>query len=82
VSKKAKRLEAMRNNPQDWTIAELVGIATAMGFDVRQGGKGSHMVFTSPLGMTQTIPAHRPVKAIYIKLLLEMIDALGETEDE
>lgn len=69
----------MRNNPKDWSIDELIGIATSLGVEVRQGGKGSHMMFTSPFGMTQTIPAKRPVKAIYAKLLLEMIDLLDLT---
>jgi predicted RNA binding protein YcfA (HicA-like mRNA interferase family) len=76
VSKKQKRLEAMRNNPRDWSIDDLISIATGLGFEVQQGGKGSHVVFASPLGTTQTIPAKRPVKAIYVKLLLEMIDPL------
>jgi predicted RNA binding protein YcfA (HicA-like mRNA interferase family) len=76
VSKKQKRLEAMRNNPRDWTIDDLIHIATSFGFEIRQGGKGSHVMFTSPIGATQTIPAKRPVKAIYVKLLLEMIDLL------
>ncbi len=79
MSKKQKRLEAMRNNPRDWSIDDLISIANSLGFEVRQGGKGSHVVFTSPFGMTQTVPAKRPVKAIYAKLLLEMIDLLDLT---
>jgi predicted RNA binding protein YcfA (HicA-like mRNA interferase family) len=79
VSKKQKRLEAMRNNPKDWTIDDLINLATSLNFEVRQGGKGSHVIFTSPLGATQTIPAKRPVKVIYVKLLLEMIDLLDPT---
>jgi predicted RNA binding protein YcfA (HicA-like mRNA interferase family) len=76
VSKKQKRLEALRNNPKDWTIDDLINLATSLGFEVRQGGKGSHVVFTSPLGATQTIPAKRPVKSIYVKLFLEMIEMI------
>jgi predicted RNA binding protein YcfA (HicA-like mRNA interferase family) len=79
VSKKQKRLEAMRHNPRDWTIDDLINLVTSLDFEVRQGGKGSHVVFTSPLGISQTIPAKRPVKAIYVKLLLEMIDMLDPT---
>jgi predicted RNA binding protein YcfA (HicA-like mRNA interferase family) len=79
VSKKQKRLEAMRNNPRDWSIDDLISIATSLGFEVRQGGKGSHVVFTSPFGATQTVPAKRPVKAIYVKLLLDMIDMIDPT---
>ena len=69
----------MRNNPRDWTIDDLINLAISLNFEVRQGGKGSHVVFSSPLGATQTIPAKRPVKAIYVKLLLEMIDLLDPT---
>jgi predicted RNA binding protein YcfA (HicA-like mRNA interferase family) len=56
VSKQQKRLEAMRNNPRDWSIDDLISLATGLHFEVRHG-KGSHMVFTSPLGTSQTIPS-------------------------
>ena len=73
MSKKQKRLEKMLQNPQDWTLQDLVFIAYEHGFEVRQG-KGSHAVFTSPLGISQVIPEHRPVKAFYVKKLLKMIE--------
>ena len=81
MGRKKKRLEAMQPNPLDWTIDDLVRTATDHDFDVREGGKGSHVVFTSPTGRTQTIPAHRPIKPIYVKFLLEMLDELPTPED-
>ena len=81
VSKKQKRLEKMLQNPQDWTLQDLVLIAYEHGFEVRQG-KGSHAVFTSPLGVSQAIPEHRPVKAVYVKKLLEMIEEVISREPQ
>jgi hypothetical protein len=41
VSKQQKHLEAMRNNPRDWSIDDLISLATGLHFEVRHG-KGSH----------------------------------------
>jgi predicted RNA binding protein YcfA (HicA-like mRNA interferase family) len=63
----------LQNNQRDWTLQELVIIALDYGFVVRQG-KGSHAIFTSPTSESQAIPEHRPIKAIYAKKLLAMIE--------
>jgi hypothetical protein len=54
------------------TVAERYGI------EVRNNG-GSHHVF-SAAGVTDTlcIPAHRPVKPVYVKRFIAMIDSIKE----
>jgi predicted RNA binding protein YcfA (HicA-like mRNA interferase family) len=76
MTKADKTLEKMRNNPKDWQIADLEGIAGRHGISVRKG-KGSHVVFTHPSWVEMlTVPAHRPVKPVYVKKLVSLIDAL------
>jgi predicted RNA binding protein YcfA (HicA-like mRNA interferase family) len=75
-----KKLEKMRNNSKDWQIADLEVIASRFGITVRQG-KGSHMSFSHKKCVEiLTIPAHRPVKPIYVKKFLSLIDVLIEEE--
>lgn len=68
----------MRNNPQDWRIEDLLSVAGRYNIEVRNNG-GSHHVF-SATGITESlcIPAHRPVKPIYVKRFILMIDSIKE----
>lgn len=73
-----KTLERMRNNPRDWRIDDLLTVAGRYGIEVRNSG-GSHHVF-SALGVAESIcvPAHRPIKPVYIKRFIVMIDTIKE----
>ncbi len=69
-----KILAKMRVNPRDWRIASLETVASRCGVTVRKSG-GSHAVFShdsSPVAVT--IPAHRPIKPVYIRQFLALID--------
>ena len=80
MTKVDKVLEKMRNNPMDWKISDLEVIAGRFGITVRKG-KGSHVTFTHSKWVDiLTVPAHRPVKQIYIKKFILLIDALKEDE--
>lgn len=69
-----KQLEQMRNNPRDWRIGDLVAVAARHGIEIRNHG-GSHYVFSYPsIEMAITIPAHRPIKPVYVKQLVALID--------
>ena len=74
MSKADKLLQKMRNNPRDWTLENVVTVCQQNGLDIR-AGKGSHYVVSHPeLSTMLTVPAHRPIKPIYIKKLIELID--------
>lgn len=78
MGKSDKLLERMRRNPRDWRIEELEVIAQRYGMTVRRGG-GSHAVFSHPTStIVVTVPAHRPVKPVYVKQLVALIDDLGD----
>ena len=69
----AKLLTAMRRNPLDWQIADLQAVARQQGLDWRHQ-KSSHCIFVRDDGRTLSVPAHRPIKPIYIRKFIELID--------
>jgi predicted RNA binding protein YcfA (HicA-like mRNA interferase family) len=74
MSKHQKTLAAMRNNPRDWQIADVKTLAARLGIECRNDG-GSHHVFSHPLVEQDVcVPAHRPIKPIYIRLFMALID--------
>jgi len=66
VAKADKLLAQMRNNPRDWTIGDLKRLAARYGLAWRQPGT-SHVTFSSDKGGHLTVPAHKPIKPIYVE---------------
>lgn len=80
MTKRAKLLDAMRNNPRDWRIEDLLVVARQFGIECRNSG-GSHHVFSfSGVEMDVTVPAHRPIKPVYIRQFLLLVDAVKEQQ--
>jgi predicted RNA binding protein YcfA (HicA-like mRNA interferase family) len=80
MAKVEKIIKKMQNNPRDWRIADLEVIAKSFGITIRKG-KGSHVSFTHPHWMEiLTVPAHCPIKPIYIKKLIVLVDMLKKDE--
>jgi hypothetical protein len=78
VNTALKLLNAMRQNPNDWAIAKLLTVAKQHGMEVRSTG-GSHHVFShSSVKDPLSVPAHRPIKAIYIKRFVALIDQIED----
>ena len=74
----AKLITAMRQNPNDWSMPKLLTLAKQFGMEVRSTG-GSHHIFSHPsLRDPLSVPAHRPIKAIYIKRFIALIDQIQE----
>lgn len=76
MSKAAKIIEKMHNNPLNWSIDDVKTVAKYFKIDFRQPGT-SHVTFRSLKGQKLTIPARKPIKPIYIKQFLAFIDRLG-----
>ena len=73
-----KTLARMRNNPRDWRIEDLKSMAKRLGIEVRHDG-GSHHVFSlAGAAADVCVPAHRPIKPIYIRHFLSLCDAALE----
>jgi hypothetical protein len=84
-----KMLLKLRRNQKGWRIEELQTIACGNGVDWRRPGRGGSHVIFSVVGVREivSVPAKRPIKPIYIKQLLALIDAAvevkgNEREDE
>lgn len=78
MGKADKILEKMRDNPRDWRIDSLKTVARAYGIEWRQPGT-SHVTFRHPNGSKLTVPAHRPIKPVYIKRFVRLVEeGVGE----
>ena len=74
----AKLITAMRQNPNDWPMPKLLTVGKQFGMEVRSTG-GSHHIFSHPsVRDPLSVPAHRPIKAIYIKRFIALIDQIQE----
>jgi hypothetical protein len=79
----ADLLERMRANPQaDWTIADIVRVCRVCGLTITAPRRGSHYkVRDSKSGTTLTIPARRPIRAVYLRALVALADRFREGKD-
>ncbi|MEI6209090.1 MAG: hypothetical protein WCP20_20115 [Desulfuromonadales bacterium] len=68
-----KNLERMRVNPTDWRIEDIQAIARRYGIEWRHDG-GSHCVFVAASGRTLPVPARKPIKPLYIKKFLLLLE--------
>ncbi|MGH9809693.1 MAG: type II toxin-antitoxin system HicA family toxin [Terriglobia bacterium] len=76
-----KILQKMRRNPMDWRIEDLQAVAEENLVEWRRPGRGgSHVIFSAP-GVREivSVPAKRPIKPVYIKHFVALIDAAGES---
>ena len=74
-----KALQKMRKNKMGWRIEELQTVAEENSVEWRRPGRGgSHVIFSAP-GVREivSVPAKRPIKPIYIKQFVALIDAVG-----
>jgi hypothetical protein len=76
----AKILGRMRNNPTGWRIEDLRTVADRFKIEYRQPGT-SHVTFRHPSGAKLTVPARKPVKPVYVKKFLEMIDEVAHEKN-
>lgn len=84
MSKRKKRLERIRQNPNNVSLNDLRLVLEDYGFEYKQS-VGSHYTFSYVLG-GQTklfvVPFRRPVKPIYVKRALKLIDQIIEEQGE
>ena len=72
MSKQDKKIIKMEQNQHDWRNEDLQSLAKAHGVEWVHDG-GSHVVFRDKDGAHLTVPAHRPIKPIYIKQFITLI---------
>jgi hypothetical protein len=83
MGNKEKVLMKMRNNPIGWRIEKLELIAEHCGVAVRKRSGGSHVVFDHPAWVELLcVPAKRPIKPIYIKRFVALIELLEKNSEK
>jgi hypothetical protein len=80
VAASDKTILKMRRNQAGGRIEELVSVAQAVGLDWRRPGRGGSQVIFSASGVKEivSVPSRRPIKPIYIKPFLALMDAASE----
>ena len=83
MSQAEKRLDAMRANPAgDWRIDDVESVCRAYGVRCRPAsGGGSHYNLSHPSkAEILTIPARRPIKQVYIRELVALLDGARRSD--
>lgn len=76
-----KLLERMRANPRDWRIEDVAAVCSGFGVGCTPPRNGSHYKIKHvDMLAILTIPAHRPIKPVYIRELVRFIDAVRKGE--
>ena len=73
----------MRQNPAgDWTIQDIKRLCNGIGWEcLPPSGGGSHWKVTAPgEDAILTVPAKRPVKPVYIRKFLAMLERTNHGE--
>ena len=79
----SKKLQKMRQNQSGWRIESLQEVAEQNDVEWRRPGRsGSHVIFSaSGVREIVSVPAKRPIKPIYVKHFLALIDAASEARN-
>lgn len=74
----------MRLHPSGWRIEQLQAVAEQNSLEWRRPGRGgSHVIFSAPsVRGIVSVPAKRPIKPIYIRQFLNLIDSAGGFETQ
>ena len=78
MARPEKILIKMKANPLDWRIESLKTVAESVGLQWREPS-GSHTLFRHPNGAKLSVPAKRPIKPIYVKKFVKLVEeGIGE----
>lgn len=84
VSAAGKTLQKMRRTQNGWRIDELQSVAEENGVGWRKPGHGGSHVIFSASGVREivSVPAKRPIKPVYIRQFLALIDNAVEVKQD
>jgi hypothetical protein len=69
-----KLLEAMRANPNGWSIDDVKALCSTVEARCRAPKRGTHYKVSHPSQQDiLTIPANRPIKPVYIRKLVQFV---------
>jgi predicted RNA binding protein YcfA (HicA-like mRNA interferase family) len=73
MGKKDKLLDAIKNNPKNVKFETIKKFLEDLEYEANNSG-GSHWVFRKNDMPSITIPYKRPIKAIYVKMVLKLME--------
>ena len=81
-SRSMSQLASMKRNPRgDWTIHDVVFVCRSFGIEGDLPSNGSNYVVWHPeIDGQMTIPEKRPIKPIYIQLLVSLVEGALKLE--
>ena len=77
MSRIEKLIQSMINNPKNVDFEELKKLLEDNGYEATNTG-GSHFVFRKEGKSMITIPRKKPVKAIYVKKVIEELGLIND----
>jgi hypothetical protein len=80
----SKRLELMRRNPRaDWTMEDVKSVCREHGIlcEASRAGSSHYKVTHPAMAAILTVPFKRPIKPVYIRRLVQFIDAVRSGDD-
>ena len=81
MSKKEKLLQKILSNPQDVRFEELDRLLKHFGVECRRV-RGDHFIYKRKGYRALPIPRKTPVRSIYVKQALDLIEDLIELDEE
>ncbi len=73
LSRKEKLIKLIKNNPTNVRFEDLKKVLEGIGYKAVNRG-GSHYVFTKKGSIALTIPYRKPVKVIYVKQVIKIVE--------
>lgn len=75
ADRRRKLVERILRNPKDVSFEEVRQVLEAFDYECRQpSGGGSHYTFRKPGTNPITVPKNKPVKEVYIKNIIRLLD--------
>ena len=83
MGRREKLIASIKNNPKDVAFEDIGNLLKYYGCTVKQKGCGSsHYKYSHPaVDWILVVPRDTPIKAIYAKRALQMIDEIKEVLD-
>ena len=76
-------LDQMRANPNGWRIKDVESVCRALDIRLNSPTRGSHYKVSDPTMVEiLTIPAQREIKPVYIRRLVDFIDAVRQARSK
>jgi len=82
MSRRQKLFEKIETNLKNVSYSQMRSLIESYGYELRQGGKGSHRWFTKTGYPPIHFPEKKPLSEVYVKEVLKILKGLGESDDQ